>query len=331
VILSNNLENLFRPLRDQLQSKSEPLSLRGYSWADLILPPYERLNIPFQLIVYGSNDDLLAYLSKKIQRKKELGTTSGASEKATRQKKGNEDEVSTNDYARARGLLFHECVVNTLTQARKSIYRAKQVKSLDIVRSLNKNRGALLKKRSKIFAKYGLSKTDRKRLTVLSERVVSFETLLVCAHVNYWISRSPAMSLDSLLSSAVPMLLEHNISFPEMGFSGDMTPDFVYPQFSAIGELKTGEPSLSHRIAVTGYALAYEKQHNLDVDFGVLLYLDVQDFKAPLYKIDAFIISDVYRRLFVEHRNDKFVFAKKEIEKLQKNGITSAGSNKANS
>jgi CRISPR-associated protein Csa1 len=139
------------------------------------------------------------------------------------------------------------------------------------------------------------------------------------------------MSLDSLVNSAVPVLLEHNISFPEMGFSGDMTPDFVYPQFSAVGELKTGVQSLSHRIAVTGYALAYEKQHNQDVNFGVLLYLDVQDFKAPLYKIDAFTISDVYRRLFVEYRNDKFAYAKKEIEKLQKNGQSNTRSNKANS
>ena len=312
VIFMNHVNGFLQPLREQVKKGTETVSHRGYSWPDLVIPPDQRVGLPLDLTVYGTAEDVQAYAQKSLGAAKTKGPREASDDEESEDIAGKE-----NNFERARGMIYHESVLGILRQARDSIHDARDVRTLNIARSLERKRKSFLAKRSQILDSKQIPKSKRSVLNARSDLVANFETLLVNAQVNYWISRSPGMHLESLADSALPIMLDHDISFPEMGFPGNMKPDFVLRDLATIGDLKTGKENPAHRLKVTGYALAYEHQHRIDIDFGIVLYVDVQNYKAPLYKVDVFIISDTYRKVFVEQRKTKFDILRQELQSLR--------------
>ena len=313
VIFMNHVNDFLHPFREQIKKGIETVSYRGYSWPDLVIPPDQRAGLPLDLTVYGNAEDIREYAKKAVVSRQGKSSTEPNSNRNGPVYSAKKE----NEFEKARGMIYHESVFGILRQARDSIHNARSIRSLDIARSLDRRRKSFQTKRSEILGSTQLVRSKRRVLNVRSDVVANFETLLITALVNYWISRSPAMSLGSLVESALPIILDHDINFPEMGFVGNMKPDFVLRDFATIGDLKSGKENSAHRLKVTGYALAYEHQHRFDINFGVVLYVDVQDYKAPIYKIDVFIISDTYRKVFVEQRKAKFDIYRQEIQKLQ--------------
>lgn len=245
--------------------------------------------LPFSLIAYGEEQDIVRYVR-------------------------GETREPINPFESAQGKIYDEFIIGTLEFAKQIIARAGSPQTLDLWKSLEKKRPILLERRNKILSYHSLTASKRRKIVENSDRVLRFETTLVCAHVGYWISKFPETTLVSLAESTLPVALRHELNVPDMGFKAKIEPDFVYPHFSAIGELKSGEPKRSDQIAITGYALAYERQHQEPIDFGIVLYLKVQDFKTPLFNVNSFRISDLDRRAFVDIRDSKARLARKEME-----------------
>jgi len=301
VIFAHHFERLFDSLRQQLASGGDMITeeRRGNAWPDLFVPSHLQIGLPFQTAIYGDKSEILRFARRKA---------SGSDPKI--------EEPHQHAYEKARGVVYHDFVLGTIENAKNAISHANQTKTLDLVRTLRRKRASLIEKRGRTIQ--GLSPRLRKSIRISSSKVLEFETLLVNACVNYWIACKPNMSLTSILHSALPVIVDHKITFPQMGLAGDITPDFVFPQWHAVGELKTGKPDARHKLALAAYSLAYEKQHNQNIDFGVILYLDVPGAKTPTYKIDAFVVSDVYRSSFLELRNDRLKLVRKEMERLAK-------------
>jgi CRISPR-associated protein Csa1 len=93
---------------------------------------------------------------------------------------------------------------------------------------------------------------------------------------------------------------------PVLGFSPGAKPDFIFGDL--VGEIKTGEFKEFHKLSLAAYALAYEYHENRPMNFGVLLSVNLSKRRnVPVYeKTECFVISDAYRRAFLEKRNEKF-------------------------
>jgi len=74
-----------------------------------------------------------------------------------------------------------------------------------------------------------------------------------------------------------------------------------------MGEVKTGfrlEPFHLHTIA--GYALAYESQHNVNVNFGIVYFFETHSKQMNFAQSYVFVIDDLLRRGFLDRRNSLY-------------------------
>jgi CRISPR/Cas system-associated exonuclease Cas4 (RecB family) len=82
-----------------------------------------------------------------------------------------------------------------------------------------------------------------------------------------------------------------------------------------IGEVKTGKSLRDfHLTTVAGYALAYESQHNQDVDFGILYFLETHSTQLSFAGSRPFVIDDLLRKQFLKKRNDLYAILAKGDE-----------------
>ena len=93
-----------------------------------------------------------------------------------------------------------------------------------------------------------------------------------------------------------------------LGLSEFTTPDFIiFEPEIVMGDVKSGphiEPKYLHTI--TGYALAYESQHQTDVNFGVVYFFETHTEQLNFAQSYVFVISDVLRRGFLDKRNQSY-------------------------
>ena len=91
---------------------------------------------------------------------------------------------------------------------------------------------------------------------------------------------------------------------PLLGISINGTPDIVIPKHKIIGDIKTGNEFISrYQLTCTGYALAYENQHNTNIDFGIIYLFPTRNpslYVKPISfaQVYLFEIDDVLRNKF---------------------------------
>jgi CRISPR/Cas system-associated exonuclease Cas4 (RecB family) len=101
----------------------------------------------------------------------------------------------------------------------------------------------------------------------------------------------------------------------ELGVGKEAAPDFLIKvgQNIIIGDIKTGENFEDyHKLLATGYALAYESQHEIDVNFGIIYFIPTR--KVALKSKNHFIFPQIHlfeidsslRRDFIGLRNQKY-------------------------
>jgi CRISPR/Cas system-associated exonuclease Cas4 (RecB family) len=98
------------------------------------------------------------------------------------------------------------------------------------------------------------------------------------------------------------------------GVSEQTIPDFmVEDAHVVIGEVKTGKQiEDKHLDTVAGYALAYENQHKVDVNCGIVYFFDTHVKQMSVAKTYLFVLDDDLRRRFVYSRNDAFVLLQRD-------------------
>ena len=136
--------------------------------------------------------------------------------------------------------------------------------------------------------------------------------------VDYAISTHVDINLDSEFSRVFPFQQEISLNATPLGLTPSIKPDLVYGRGEnvIIGEIKTGEPKEFHKIGVAAYALAYEYDEEVPVNFGFVLNIGFsRNRNVPIYKrTEAFVISGKYRKAFLELRDQKLNIVKNKIE-----------------
>ena len=190
---------------------------------------------------------------------------------------------------------------------------------IDIIKKLKEIRAAAWKAAMGEIPSRSSAITPRnkKNIKFLASRVLDFECNLLASRIGFLISRDSGITRDTLVES-VPFQVEPHLNLPDMGFSGTLTPDLVWSAKRAVGEIKTGRESKSHVIELAGYALALEKRWRTTIDIGFILYLDTQkSYRVPAYMCAVYPLSDVYRRLFIQKRNEALKIVTSHFTKRQ--------------
>ena len=116
-------------------------------------------------------------------------------------------------------------------------------------------------------------------------------------------SRSPYMSVDGLATMVVPMTVEYPVDGSLIGLSRTLRIDAVLLP-TILVELKTRAVRHEHEVALAGYALAFESQYEVPVDYALIVNLRFdrswRDFKIYEHIVR---ISDALRDEFLERRD----------------------------
>jgi CRISPR-associated protein Csa1 len=133
-----------------------------------------------------------------------------------------------------------------------------------------------------------------------------FLSVQAAARVDQVISKYPHSDVDSIISIAVPPVVERKVDGSLVGLSRELSVD-IYTPFNAIADLKTGEVREFHPYAATGYALAIEAEEGVPIDFGFVIYVKIEGPRfVPSFRLRYFVIGDELRREFLELRDEAY-------------------------
>ncbi|MEM2533960.1 MAG: type I-A CRISPR-associated protein Cas4/Csa1 [Candidatus Nezhaarchaeales archaeon] len=152
----------------------------------------------------------------------------------------------------------------------------------------------------------GLSEGVERQLRAEASSFFRFLVVQAAAKVDQAISKYPHSSTDSIISVAVPPVIERKVDGSLVGLSRELSVD-IYTPFNAIADLKTGEVREFHPYAATGYALAMEAEEGMPIDFGFVVYVRVEELRpVPSFRLRYFVIGDELRREFLELRDEAY-------------------------
>lgn len=138
-----------------------------------------------------------------------------------------------------------------------------------------------------------------------AEKVWNYITKLCQAKLADIAARQPYATKQDQIMSAAPFLVEHKISGELLGLSGLLSLDCYDYLHNIIYDLKVAaEPTEWHKLAPTGYALVFESIHEVPVDIGCIVYLNIKGEKIRV-KRNLFFISDELRQWWIEERDSK--------------------------
>lgn len=151
-----------------------------------------------------------------------------------------------------------------------------------------------------------MSESDRSQIRAEAIAFYRFLIIQAAARVDQVISKYPHSDIDSIISAAIPPVVERKVDGSLIGLSRELSVD-IYTPFNAVADLKTGEVREFHPYAAAGYALALEAEENIPVDFGFIIYVQIKPPRlVPNFKLKYFVISDELRREFLEIRDEAY-------------------------
>lgn len=143
--------------------------------------------------------------------------------------------------------------------------------------------------------------------------LTDFEKARLAARIQEILVRQPHIGEDSLVSLAIPVVLEKKLDGTFLGLSANLSTDAATFPEPVIIDLKFGRPQPFHRLTTTGYALVMESLFEFPVNLGCLVYAEFREDRL-LIKRDLHIISDELRQQFCEARDEKARLVAEEID-----------------
>ncbi|MEM3849418.1 MAG: type I-A CRISPR-associated protein Cas4/Csa1 [Zestosphaera sp.] len=116
------------------------------------------------------------------------------------------------------------------------------------------------------------------------------------------VKSKPFLTKDSIVSMVIPFYVEFPIDGSLVGLQQTIRADAFIPLIPMMAEMKTGKYRKAHELALIGYALAYESQFEIPIDFGYLCYVNVDGDKV-VNNCRVVPLSDSLRSEFLEVRD----------------------------
>ena len=210
--------------------------------------------------------------------------------------------------AMLRGKLLHQVLVDVLVRAKKLIYFHGVTNYNEILQG---NKMPLKNNYEQYRSQF--SEEEYNSLIRDAETLADFETARIVARIQEILIKQPYIAEDSLVSLAIPVVLEQKLDGSFLGLSSNLSSDAITFSEPMIIDLKFGEPKKFHRLTTTGYALVMEAIHEFPVNLGCLVYAEFKNGRLSVKK-DIHIIDDELRQWFIEERDEKMRMIYEEID-----------------
>jgi len=143
--------------------------------------------------------------------------------------------------------------------------------------------------------------------------VWQYEYTSIASRIQNYVSRFPYIGEDSLVSLALPIVLEQRLDGSFLGLSKGISTDAYVFSEPMILDLKVGQPRPFHRLSTTGHALAMEALYEFPVNLGCTVYAEIKNSRLLVQK-DMYIIGDELRQWFVEARDERMRMLAEELD-----------------
>ncbi len=201
-----------------------------------------------------------------------------------------------------RGRLVHEAFAESISGVRKTVYNLYPDVSGGAV--YDGVMGLLEEKVDGLGDRYPL--LEERYAVWLYRRIWSKAALKYSAAVEELLSRTPYMTLETLLAYAVPVMPEYPIDGSSIGLSRTLRVDaYIVP--GILMELKTREPSPVYELSVAGYALAFESHYRIPVDYALLVYVSLPENEKGVIRVYPRLVTITaeLRTAFLEERDKR--------------------------
>ena len=208
----------------------------------------------------------------------------------------------------ARGIVLHAVNRESLSTVKRLLFSGNVRSGSELVEDLLPLTGKIaeeaISESERVLVK--LSEDVKSQLRVEASAFFRFLVVQAAARVDQAISKYPHSDVDSIVSVAVPPVVERKVDGSLVGLSRELSVD-IYTPFNAIADLKTGEVREFHPYAATGYALAIEAEEGVPADFGFIIYVQINLSRmVPSFRLRYFVIGDELRREFLELRDEAY-------------------------
>lgn len=206
------------------------------------------------------------------------------------------------------GSLFHDALVTLMVRAKRLIYHKGVAGYQEIVQTLRQPDLSFAQR-------YRTSLTDEDYEDALRkcEIIWEFESARIVARIQEYLAKQPHIGEDSLVSLAIPVVVEQKLDGSFLGLSSNLSSDAFTFSEPMVLDLKFGEPRPFHRLTTTGYALVMEALHEYPINIGCLIYVEFRDNRLSILK-DFHLIDDELRQWFIEERDEKMRIVAEEID-----------------
>jgi len=204
--------------------------------------------------------------------------------------------------AMIEGKIYHEVIKQVSISAKKHIYQEDVSSGDDLFLVLAQEGDKLVEYivRRNLGRVSNHDETDK--ILLKARRLWRFLALQIASRYDILRSKYGDLSLDSIAHLATVYIVERIVDGSRIGLSSRLLVDALEPG-NILVELKTGREECFHRIALAGYALALESDDNIPVDFGLLIYVQLNDHIMPRIRVKAVLIDDELRRDFLDLRD----------------------------
>lgn len=165
------------------------------------------------------------------------------------------------------------------------------------------------KRLSDLLKEASTAEEDPERLVFMLQQTVKYELALL--GMDYALAKKWNKRFTPLTKEILIEYQDDDVRIKPaviLGISDTTTPDFtiLHPEV-VMGEIKTGsrlEPYHLHTVA--GYALAYESQYKVNVDFGIVYFIETHVRQMSFPQSYMFVIDNFLRRKFLDARNKAY-------------------------
>ena len=278
------LDRRLKQMRIELDRKGISDELRGWFWHT---PPVEP---PSREVLLGVSEVASRYCStfRDIYLRRIAGIQPPAS------------------FKMIRGIIFHKVSSEAVTIVKKTLFKLGLVNGYEILQEAISLSNKIVKdainqttSRFESLGNINLEKMEKE-----ARSLYNFLVIQAAAQIDRIISKFPHIDLDSLVSLAIPPIVERKVDGSLIGLSRELSVDIYAPAY-AVADLKTGSLREFHPYAPTGYALAIESEEEVAVNYGIIIYVRLDDGKVRL-RLKHFLIGDELRRQFLDIRDEAF-------------------------
>jgi len=277
------LKSLLPAAREQIVANE----LRGWSWfQEPMAPPYSTI----KLAVYEVAS-------------KYCGTARDLWWRRVKQVKYDPNE------AMVEGKLLHAAMSNVISRAKKLIWTIGIEHPAEIISKLREfDELAFERDWNRNKVKPALDVVLPK-----ARMIWEYETSIIEARLREALSRQPYAREDSIVSTAIPLVLEQRLDGSMLGLSKHLSVDAYQSAEPMILELKFGTREDFHKIQVAGYALVAESLYEFPVNLGCIVYPTFEKDHLAVEK-EFFLIDEELRQSFLEQRDERMRMIFEEID-----------------